>query len=83
MKMCDVNPISLVSRQGTPSSPSRGPITRGMLKKIQLGFIQDDPNPHGFLTLSTWAKEDVTICRGVSKSSRIAIRLAHCLGLVF
>jgi len=32
-------------------SPSRGPITMGMLKKIQLGFIQDGPNPHGLLTL--------------------------------
>jgi len=30
-------------------SPSRGPITRSMLKKIQLGFIQDGPNPHGLL----------------------------------
>jgi len=42
-------------------SPSRGPITRGMLKKIKLGFIQDGPNPHGLLILFTWAKEDVKI----------------------
>jgi len=42
-------------------SPSRGPITRGMLKKIQLGFIPDGPNPHALLTLFTWAKEDVKI----------------------
>jgi len=32
-----------------------------MLKKIQLGFIQDGANPHGLLTLFTWAKEDVKI----------------------
>jgi len=32
-----------------------------MLKKIQLGFIQDCLNPHGLLTLFTWAKEDVKI----------------------
>jgi len=32
-----------------------------MLKKIQNDFIQDGPNPHGFLTLFTWAKEDVKI----------------------
>jgi len=45
------------------SSPSlsRGPITRSMFKKIQLGFIQDGLNPHGLLTLFTWAKEDVKI----------------------
>jgi len=42
-------------------SPSRGPITRSMLEKIQLGFIQDGPNPHGLLILFTWAKEDVKI----------------------
>jgi len=42
-------------------SPPRSPIIRGMLKKIQLGFIQDGPNPHGLLTLFTWAKEDVKI----------------------
>jgi len=70
-------------RASLSQSPSRGPITRGMLKKIQLGFIQDGPNPHGLLTLFTWAKEDVKICKGVSKTSRITIRLAHCLGLVF
>jgi len=46
-----------------PSSPGllRGLITRGMLKKIQLGFIQDGPHPYGLLTLFTWAKEDVKI----------------------
>jgi len=43
------------------SSPLRGPITRGMFKKIQLGFIQDGPNPHGLLTLFTLAKEDMKI----------------------
>jgi len=64
-------------------SPSKGPITRGMLKKIQLGFIQDGPNPHGLLTLFTWAKEDVMIWRGVLTSNRISIRLSHCFGLVF
>jgi len=41
-------------------SPPKG-LTRGMLKKIQLGFIQDGPNPHGLLTLFTWTKEDVNI----------------------
>jgi len=58
-----VTPTSPASRQGTPPSPSpsRGPITRGMLKKIQLGFIQDGPNSHGLLTLFTWAKEDMKI----------------------
>jgi len=78
------DPNKPVLRQGTPSSPSpsRGPITRGMLKKIQLGFIQDGSNPYRLLTLFTWAKEDVKIWRGVSKSNRITIRLAHCLGLV-
>jgi len=59
----DVTPTSPTSSQGTPSSPSpsRGPIIKGMLKRIQLGFIQDGPNPHGLLTLFTWAKEDVKI----------------------
>jgi len=37
------------------------PNKRGMLKNIQLGFIQDGPNPHGLLTLFKWAKEDVKI----------------------
>jgi len=32
-----------------------------MFKKIQLGFIQDGPNPHGLLTLFTLAKEDIKI----------------------
>jgi len=64
-------------------SPSRGLITRGMLKTIQLGFIQDGPNPHRLLTLFTWAKEDVKIWRGVSNSNRISIILAHCLGFAF
>jgi len=59
-------------------SPSRGPITRSMLKKIQ-----DGPNSHRLLVLFTWAKEDVKIWRGVSKSNRIAIILAHCLGFAF
>jgi len=55
-----VTPTSPTSSQGTPSSPSpsRGPITRVMLKN--LGF-QDGPNPHGLLTLFIWAKEDVNI----------------------
>jgi len=59
----DVTPISPTSSQSTLSSPSpsRGPITRSMLKKIQLNFIQDGPNSHGLLTLFTWAKEDVKI----------------------
>jgi len=58
-----VTPTSPASSQGTPSSPSptRGPITRDMLKKIQLGFIQDGLNPHGLLTLFICAKEDVKI----------------------
>jgi len=58
-----MTPISPASSQGKPSSPSpsRGPIPRGMLKKIQLGFIQDGPNPHHLLTLFTCAKEDVKI----------------------
>jgi len=42
-------------------SPSRGLITRCMFRKIQLGFIQDGPNPHGLLTLFTLAKEDMKI----------------------
>jgi len=42
-------------------SPSRGPITRSMLKKIQLGFIEDGLNPLGLLTLFTLAKEDMKI----------------------
>jgi len=53
-------PIHGPHSPSTPS-PSRGPIIRSMLKKIQLGFIQDDPNPHGLLILFTWAKEDVKI----------------------
>ena len=59
----DVTPTSPVSRQGILSSPSpsRGLITRCMLKKIQLGFIQDGPNPHVLLKLITWAREDVKI----------------------
>jgi len=59
----DVTPTSPTSSQGIPSSrsPSRGPIIRGMLKKIQLGLIQNGPNPHGLITLFTWANEDVMI----------------------
>ena len=50
--------------------PSRSPITRGMLKKIQLGFIQDGPKPHGLLTLFTWAKEDMNIWRPREKHEK-------------
>jgi len=53
-------PIHGLHAPSSPS-PSSGPITRSMLKNIQLGFIQDGPNPHGILTLFTWAKEDVKI----------------------
>ena len=28
-------------------SPIKGPITRNMLRKIQMGFFQDGQNPHG------------------------------------
>jgi len=54
-KGINVTPTRPTSSQGTPSSPSpsKGPITRGVLKKIQLDFIQDGPNPHGLLTLFT------------------------------
>jgi len=38
-------------------SPSRGPITRSMLKKIQLGFTQDGSNPHGLLILFNGPKK--------------------------
>jgi len=38
-------------------SSTRGPITRGMHKKIQLDFIQDGSNLHGLLTLFNGRKK--------------------------
>jgi len=45
-------------------TPSRGPITRGMLKKIQLGFIQDAQTHIGFShsTMSQRRCEDLKRC---------------------
>jgi len=44
-------------------SPSllKGPIIRGMLRKIQMGFAQEDKNHHGLHMLFSWAKEDIKI----------------------
>jgi len=46
-----------------PQGPSsiKGPITRSMLRKIQMSFSQDDQNPHGLQMLFSWAKEDFKI----------------------
>jgi len=49
------------SHSPSSPSPSGGPITRSVLKKIQLGFIQDGLNPLELLTLFTLAKEDMKI----------------------
>ena len=42
-------------------SPIKGPLTKAMLTKIQMGLLQDDQNPHGLPMLFKWAKEDVKI----------------------
>jgi len=42
-------------------SPFKGPITRGMLIKIQMDFSQEDQNHHGLHMLLSWAKEDIKI----------------------
>jgi len=51
------------SRPTCTQSPSslKGPITRGMLKKIQIGFPQEDQNHHGLHMLFSWAKEYIKI----------------------
>jgi len=64
-------------------SPPRGPITRGMLKKIQLGFIQDGPNPHGLVALFLWAKEITKTWRSASKPNKIDFKLGQCLDFAF
>jgi len=53
----DVIPISLSPNTSTSPSPPRGPITRSMMKKIQMGLSQDNQVNHGLFTLFTWAKE--------------------------
>jgi len=41
-----------------PSSPSpKGPITRSMMKKIQMGLPIDGHKSNGLVTLFSWAKE--------------------------
>ena len=42
-------------------SPIKGPITRCMLRKIQMGFSQDGQNHHRLQILFSWANEDVKI----------------------
>jgi len=42
-------------------SPLKGPITRGMLRKIQMGFAHEDQNHHRLHMLFSWAKEDIKI----------------------
>jgi len=42
-------------------NPLKGPITRGMLRKIQIGFAQEDQNHHGLHMLLSWAKIDIKI----------------------
>jgi len=53
----DVTPTSPSSSVSTSLSPHQGPITRSMMRKIQMGFSQDDQVNHGLFTLFTWAKE--------------------------
>jgi len=42
-------------------SPFKSPITRGMLRKIQMGFAQEDQNRHRLHMLFSWAKKDIRI----------------------
>jgi len=43
------------------SSSSKAPIIRSMMRKIQKGLDQQEPNKlNGLHMLSSWAKEDIT-----------------------
>jgi len=42
-------------------SPLRNPITRGMLKRIQMELPQEDQIHHGLPMLFSWTKEDIKI----------------------
>ena len=42
-------------------SPPRSPITKGMLRRIQMGLPQEDQIHHGLPMLFSWVKEDIKI----------------------
>jgi len=42
-------------------SPIKGPITRDMLRRIQMGLPQEDQIHHGLYMLFSWVKEDIKI----------------------
>jgi len=49
------------SRPHAPKDPSsiKGPITRGMLRRIQMRLPHEDQVHHGLYMLFPWAKEDI------------------------
>jgi len=55
----DVTPQSPIAPSGPSPSPSplKGPITRNMMKKIQMGLPIDGQKSNGLVTLFSWAKE--------------------------
>jgi len=57
----DVVPTSLSLNASTSPSPPQGPITRSMMKRIQMGLPQEDQIHHRLYMLFSWAKEDFKI----------------------
>jgi len=52
------SPIAPSSSSPSPSpSPLKGPITRSMMKNIQMGLPIDGHKYNGLVTLFSWAKE--------------------------
>jgi len=59
----DESTLGRIHDPHAPQGPSsiKGPITRSMLRKIQMGFFQDSQNSHGLQMFFSWANEDVKI----------------------
>jgi len=53
----DVTPPSPIAPSSPSPSPLKGPITRSMMKKIQMGLPIDGHKSNGLVTLFSWAKE--------------------------
>jgi len=50
-----VTPPSLIASSSPSPNPLKGPITKSMMKKIQIGLPIDGHKSNGFVTLFLWA----------------------------
>jgi len=53
----DVTPQSPIAPSSPSPSPLKGPITRSVIKKIQIGLPIDGQKSNGLVILFSWAKE--------------------------